>query len=152
MLKQSAAIAAAALLAALGGGAIASANAGSSTPATDKVLATIQAAVENSPEIALRTSRLAAEVAESRSTTGAGAPTVSWQRGVNRDLRGATDRLLETGELSNRLEVAAWAGRLWLGLAAETEMVDVAVMREEGLDRALATQTRRYELGEISGS
>ena len=151
------------------------------TAVTEKVLATMRAAVESSPEIALRASRLGAEVAEIRSSAGAGAPTLSWQRegigagfdqrpnavdhlrvnlpfnppwrrGASRRLQEATGRLLETGSASSYLEVEALAGQHWLDLAAETEMAVLAETRVERLHKALATQTRRYELGEISGS
>lgn len=172
---------AAILLAALSvGHAFGSPDGGDPSPVAGKVLATMRSAVEGSPEMVLRTSRLGAEAAEIRSTTGAGAPTLAWQRegigsgfdrrpnsadyfrvslpfnlpwqrGANRSLEESTGRLLETGTLSSRLEVATLAARLWLDLAAEAELAELAEARVGRLEKAVATQTRRYELGEISG-
>lgn len=169
------------LLLALGASAAAGAEGGTTASPSEKVLATMRAAIERSPETALRVAELEAEVAEMRSTTGAGAPTLSWQRegigpgfeqranavdtlrfsmpfnppwrrATGKDLRQATDRLLRIGGISGRLEVAALAAGRWLDLAAETEMAALAETRVGRLDRTLAIQTRRYELGEISGS
>lgn len=150
------------------------------TAAADRVLATMRSAVEGSPESRLRTASLGAEAAASRSMLGAGAPTLSWQRegigsgfsrkpnsadylrvslpfnlpwqgGSREDVWEATERLLESGEASSRLEVATLAARRWLDLAAQSEIAALAGRRVERLERAVATQTRRYELGEISG-
>ncbi len=169
------------LLTTLAGSAAAESSDGEVTAVRDKVLVTMRSAVEQSPETALRASRLAAEVAEIRSSTGAGAPTIAWQRegigpgfdqrlnaadylrltlpfnppwrrGTNRSLQESTDRLLLNGLLHGRLEIAALAGQGWLELAAETEMAELAARRVERLAKTLVTQTRRYELGEISGS
>lgn len=169
------------LLPSLTGGALFASDGAGVTTATEKILATMRSAVDRSPEMAWRSARLGAEVAEARSHGGAGAPTLSWQRegiggglerrpnaadylrvnvpfdppwrrSAGKDLREATERLLEAGVAASRLEVAAVAGRRWLDLAAETEMAELAGRRTARVEKALATQTRRYELGEISGS
>lgn len=169
------------LLIALGGSAAASFDDSDSMAVAEKVLMTMRAAVEESPEITLRASRLGAEVAGIHSGTGAGAPTLSvqregigsgfdqrsnsvdylritvpfnppWRRGTNNGLREATDRLSQTGRVSSSLEVAALAGRRWLDLAAETEMAELAESRAGRLEKALSIQALRYELGEVSGS
>jgi outer membrane protein TolC len=169
------------LLIALGAATAGGSEGGAAATASEKVLATMRAAIERSPETALRVAELEAEVARIRSTAGAGAPTLSWQReGIGpgldqranaadylrlnlpfnppwrletgKELQQSTARLLRVGGISGRLEVAALAARRWLDLAAETEMAALAEGRVGRLDRTLAIQTRRYELGEISGS
>jgi outer membrane protein TolC len=148
--------------------------------AAERVLATMSSALGSSPEIALRRAQVGTEAAEALSATGAGTPSLSWQRegigsgfdrrpnaadyfrvtlpvnypwqvGSHRDLRAATERLLQSGELSSRLEVATLAARRWLDLAASAELEELAGRRVDRLERAVKTQTRRYELGEISG-
>lgn len=155
-------------------------EAGDPAGVADKVLATMQSALESSPEMVLRSSRIGAEAAEIRATTGAGAPTLSWQReGIGSDLerrpnsadylrvslpfnppwqrraskslQESTSWLLDIGATSSRLDVATLAARLWLDLAAEAEMVVLAERRVGRLEKTVETQTRRYELGEISG-
>lgn len=149
--------------------------------AAEKVRAAMQAAVDGAPLIALQESRLGAEVATLRAEAGAGTPVLSWQSegigggfdrdpnavdylrfslpfhrpwtlGTMRDLREATGNWLETGQRATALEVAALAGRRWLDLAAAKARHELAVARLERLDRAMAIQRKRFELGEISGS
>jgi outer membrane protein TolC len=147
----------------------------------EKVRATMQAVVADAPLSAVQLSQLAAEVAALRSATGSGAPVLSWQsegigggfeRNLNaadylrlskpfnrpwhrdtiRELRDASERWLESGQQVTTLELARLAGRNWLDLAAASAREQLAAVRVARLDRALASQQKRFELGEISGS
>lgn len=149
--------------------------------AADKVRATMQSAVAEAPQVAVRLSQLRAEVATVRSTTGAGNPVLTWQtegigggfqRNLNstdnlrlsmpfirpwqlatiRGLKEASEQWLETGQRATALEVAGLAGQRWLDLAAVIAKVQLAEIRVERLDQALLIQRKRFELGEISGS
>ena len=146
-----------------------------------KVKATMESALRSAPELAARQARLAESLALVWSETGAGSPILTWQSegigggfernlnatdylrlskpfnqpwrvGTARSLKDASERSLESGTEATNLEIAALAGRRWLDLAAATELLQLAEVRLDRLQRALAIQTRRFELGEISGS
>ncbi|MCB1034487.1 MAG: TolC family protein, partial [Acidobacteria bacterium] len=63
-----------------------------------------------------------------------------------------TEDLLLSGGRAHRLDAAVLAAEGWLELAAQTEHVVLVEERVRRLERALEVQSRRYELGEISGS
>jgi len=141
----------------------------------------MEAAVVGSPRSKLQLSQIDTDSALARAETGAGVPVLTWQsegigsgfsREANavdylrlslpfnrpwqldtvRDLRNQAEVLRQSGQRSSRLEVAVLAGQAWLDLAAAKEHEQLARTRLDRLDRALAIQQKRYELGEISGS
>lgn len=146
-----------------------------------RLRSTMERAVAEAPQLQVRLTELRARVAGVQSATGAGVPVVAWQSegigggfepnptavdklqvrmpfnrpwllGTIRELRQASGIWFEAGQRATGLQVAEAAGRGWLDLAAATAEARLAEVRLARLERALAIQRRRFELGEISGS
>ncbi|NOZ94307.1 MAG: TolC family protein [Acidobacteria bacterium] len=145
-----------------------------------RVLATEGAAVERAPAAVAARERIVADAAGARRSGAGGAAWIEYQReGIGPSfthrpnaqttlragipfvwpwraddrsrLRARADDWQSVATEASSLGVAAEAARRWLELAAITERLGIVRARVERLDRAVALQQRRLELGEISG-
>ena len=156
-------------------------EAGGAGSAVERVLETQRAAAELSPSLEAFTAAVTARSSESRAEAGAGVPWVELQQeGVGsgfdwesnaqttlrigtpfnlpshararRDLRDAAEEWTGAARGAALLETAGEVSRRWLELAAVEERLSVARRRLSRLDRALALQRVRLDLGEVAGT
>ena len=149
--------------------------------AIERLLATMQEAVDLAPQSRARLADLEATAEELRVDAASSAPAIAWQReGIGSSLsrqpnsidylklvksynfpwqKSAGNRVVEGADRWESVEAisivygeALAAGSDWLSLAAATEDLAIAKRRLEQLTRALAIQDQRFELGEVSGS
>ncbi len=149
--------------------------------AIERLLASMQEAVDAAPQSRARLAGLEAEAEETKAEAASSAPVIAWQReGIGSSFsrqpnsidylklaktynfpwqKSAGNRVVEDADRWESVEAisivyseAMAAGSDWLSLAAATEDLAIAKRRLEQLTRALAIQNQRFELGEVSGS
>jgi len=149
--------------------------------AIERLLATMQEAVDLAPQSRVRLADLESTTEELKVDAASSAPAIAWQReGIGSSFnrqpnsidylklaktysypwqKSAGNRVVEESDRWESVEAisivyseAQAAGSDWLSLAAATEDLAIAKRRLEQLNRALAIQNQRFELGEVSGS
>jgi outer membrane protein TolC len=146
-----------------------------------RLMASQLSAVANAPGLAARLHELDGIQAEAQAVRSPGTPYVEWQsegfgsgfdRSLNaqdtlrfgspfnfpgqskagRRLQEITREWIDAGRDAARVELAAEAGQRWLDLATALERSAVIRDRLARLDRALALQEAKYQLGEVAGT